>query len=196
VSLEISGPFALFHHTILYARALASLLGGLARCHDWELEAICALEPAPTLHRLLLSNRDPLPARAPSGSPMTRLEQRFARDFKKLTCDWDVVPDPEAIGNGRDLFFPDLELLHRERDERWYLEVVGFSTPDYLERKLTRLRDAGLSNVILCVDAERQCGAEPVPEMGVQVLGHRRRIDAARVLEIVEARARDSRSVA
>lgn len=196
VELDISGPFALFHHTILYARALAALLGALASCHDWELEAACAVEPAPTLHRLLLSNRDPLPARTLSGSPMTRLEQRFARDFKKLTRDWDVVSDPEAIGSGRDLFFPDLELLHRERDERWYLEIVGFSTPDYLERKLGRLRDAGLCNVLLCVDAERQCGAESVPDMGMQVLGHRRRIDAARVLEIVEARALNSRSVA
>jgi uncharacterized protein len=196
VELEISGPFALFHHTILYARALSALLGALASCHDWELEAVCALEPAPTLHRLLLSNRDPLPARTPSGSPLTRLEQRFARDFRRLSQDWDVVADPEAIGSGRNLFFPDLELLHRERDERWYLEIVGFSTPDYVEKKLGRLREADLHNVILCVDAERQCGAEPVPELGAHVLSHRRRIDAARVLEIVEARARDSRSVA
>lgn len=196
VVLEVSGPFALFRHTILYARSLANLLGALAQCHDWELEAACSVEPGPTLHRLLLSNRDPLPARAPSSSPTTRLEARFVLELGKLTSEWDVVADPQAIGHGPKLFFPDLELLHREQNRRFFLEIVGFSTRDYVEKKLARLTEAGLDNYVLCVDSERECGTEPMKDCGANVIGYRRRIDAARVLALIEARAGDSRSVA
>jgi predicted nuclease of restriction endonuclease-like RecB superfamily len=197
VELDVSGPFALFRHTILYSRSLANLLGALAQCHDWELEATCSVEPAPTLHRLLLSNRDPLPARTPSSSPTTRLEARFVLELGKLTSEWDVVADPQAIGHGRNLFFPDLELLHRERNARFFLEIVGFSTREYVEKKLALLKEAGLDNYLLCIDTERECGAEPLRhDTGPNVIGYRRRIDAARVLALIEAREGDARSVA
>lgn len=194
VELEISGPFALFRHTILYARALSALLTGLATCYEWELEAACSVEPGPTQHRLVLSCRDPLPRR-PEFTRTSRVGQRFIRDFVKVTNDWDVVSDPEAIHCGSGVVFPDLELLHRERGERWFLEIIGFSTPDHVERKLARFREGGITNAILCLDTTRQCGVDLVPD-GIHVLGYRHRIDVARVLAIVESRALGQRDVA
>lgn len=42
-ALDISGPLALFHHTEVYGRALASLVPRVAWCHRFELTAQCAL---------------------------------------------------------------------------------------------------------------------------------------------------------
>jgi predicted nuclease of restriction endonuclease-like RecB superfamily len=143
----------------------------------------------------MLSNRDPLPARTPSSSSTTRLEARFVLELGKLTSEWDVVADPEAVGQGGNLFFPDLELLHRAQNRRFFLEIVGFSTRDFLEKKRARLAEAGLSNYLLCVDTERECGTETMRDTDPNVLGYRRRIDAAKVLALIE-RPVEARSVA
>lgn len=65
------------------------------------------------------------------------------------------------------------------------LEIVGFWTRDYLERKLTSLRKAALTNLILCIDEERNCAESEMP-VGAMVVRFRRRIDAAAVLALVE----------
>ncbi len=42
--LEVSGPLALFRHTVLYGRALGSLVPYLAWCQSFRLRATCHLE--------------------------------------------------------------------------------------------------------------------------------------------------------
>ena len=40
---------------------------------------------------------------------------------------------------------------------------MGFWSADYVARKLTLLRQAGLTNLILCIDETRVCGDEELP---------------------------------
>ena len=178
--LQISGPFALFRHTLVYGRALAELLPHLAWCARFELRATCALRGR--LADVVMASGDPI---LPAGPPPrfdSRLEERFARDFGRLARDWDVVREPEAIRSGRTLIFPDFLLCHRLQPERRVLvEILGFWTPEYVATKLARLREAKLFNFILCVDADRGCAQEDLPE-GISVLRFRRRVDVAAVL--------------
>lgn len=44
ILLDVSGPFALFHHSDLYGRALASLIPHLAKCAEFDLTASCAFD--------------------------------------------------------------------------------------------------------------------------------------------------------
>jgi len=62
---------------------------------------------------------------------------------------------------------------------------VGFWTPDYVARKLALYRSAGLSNLILCIDEQRNCAEADLPP-GARVLRYRRRVDAAAVLRAIE----------
>jgi prevent-host-death family protein len=55
------------------------------------------------------------------------------------------------------MIFPDFALQHRRDGTRWLLEIVGFWTPQCVERKLALLRVARLGNIILCVDEARSC---------------------------------------
>ncbi len=66
------------------------------------------------------------------------------------------------------------------------MEIVGFWTREYLANKLERLRHARVSNLVLCIDADRNLGDGDVPASMALVRYHRR-IDAAKVLEIVTA---------
>lgn len=74
---------------------------------------------------------------------------------------------------------------HFRPQNRWLLEIMGFWTPEYVTRKLARLRAAGLERLVLCIDEERDCGSEELPP-GSCVVRYRRRIDAHEIRSIVE----------
>jgi predicted nuclease of restriction endonuclease-like RecB superfamily len=111
----------------------------------------------------------------------SQLEERFARDFRKVAPDWDVLREPEPISVGTRLVFPDFALQHRtEQSRRWLVELVGFWTPEYVRRKLALYREARVANLILCIAEDRACAAEELPA-GAVILRFRRRVDAAAV---------------
>ena len=192
--LEISGPFSLFRHTLLYGRALAELLPHLAWCARFELRAACTLRGR--LATVTLESGDPIFPAAPPVCFDSRLEERFAHDMARLAPDWDLLREPEPVRAGGTLIFPDFLLRHRLHPERQALiEIVGFWTPDYLAAKLDKLRQAELPACILCVDEDRACAAGELPP-GMPVVPFRRRVDAAEVLRQVErlTRSADSRA--
>lgn len=185
-ALEISGPLAIFRRTMLYGRALGSLVPHLAWCQRFRLRAECLLEDR--LVDFHLATGDPIfPAAAPRQYD-SQLEERFGRDFRKIAPDWDVLREPEPIAVGTRLAFPDFALQHRhDPSRRWLLEVVGFWTPEYLRRKLALYREARVANLILCIDEDRACAEADLPA-GATILRFRRRVDAAAVRQVVSRR--------
>jgi hypothetical protein len=182
--LQLSGPFSLFRHTLLYGRALAELVPHLAWCARFELRAACALRGR--IVDIGVESGAPIFPAAPPAPFDSKLEERFARDVARLAPDWDVVREPEAVRAGRTLIFPDFLLRHRIHPERRVLvELAGFWTPDYLAAKLARLREADLPPFILCVDEERACALGEVPPH-LSVVPFRRRVDAAAVMRRVQ----------
>lgn len=185
VVLEVSGPFALFRHTRIYGRALSSLVPRLAWCNSYRLEAECVLGTGTTVGRLLLCTGDPVAAARELAPFDSKVEEQFARAFLKLAPDWEVIREPQAIAVGDALVFPDFELRHRATGERWLLEIVGYWTAEYVRRKLSALRAAGIARLIVCVDENRQCAQEQL-ELDAQVIRYRKRVDPRAVLAIVE----------
>ena len=109
--LDISGPFSLFRHTLVYGRALAELLPHLAWCARFELAATARLRGR--LAQVTMFSGDPIfPARAPALFD-SRLEERFARDVARLAPDWDVIREPLPLQAGASLIFPDFLVRHR-----------------------------------------------------------------------------------
>jgi hypothetical protein len=183
-TMEISGPFALFRNTRLYGRALGELVPLLGWCPRFRLQAECVFRGRRLT--LQLGTGDPI---FPSSAPRrydSLLEERFARDFRRLAPAWDVIREPAPIAAAGTLIFPDFALQHRfDPTSRWLLEIVGFWTPDYVARKLVLYRNARLSNLILCIDEQRNCAEADLPS-GARVVRYRRRVDAAAVLRIIE----------
>lgn len=188
VVLSISGPYALFRHTLVYGRALASLVPRVARCQRFELRAVCALSNERSLVEFVVRSGDPVVPACPSKAYDSKLEERFAKDFGKLALDWEIIREPEAAAVPGGWIFPDFLLRHRRDPERRaLLEIVGFWTPEYLRHKLDTLRQANLGRIILCIDAARNCADEDLPEQA-DVVRYKRRVPAARVLKLLEHR--------
>lgn len=188
VRLDISGPYVLFRHTLVYGRALSSLVSRAARCSRFELRALCALRSERDLVELRVRSGDPIVPASPGKPYDSKVEERFARDFAKIAPDWDLLREPEAVPVGGGFIFPDFVLRHRRHRERCYLlEIVGFWTPEYLERKLSGLRRAGIERFVLCVDAARNCADAELPPQA-RVIRYKRWVDAGEVLRVVEGR--------
>ncbi len=184
-SLEISGPFALFRNTRLYGRALGELIPLLVWCPRFRLHAECVLDGRRLI--LELATGDPIfPASAPRQYD-SHIEERFAREFRRLAPEWDVVREPEPIAAERTLIFPDFALQDRsDPGRRWLLEIVGFWTPDYVARKLALYREARVAKLILCIDEARNCAEADLP-LGALVVRFRRRVDPAVVLRAIRS---------
>jgi predicted nuclease of restriction endonuclease-like RecB superfamily len=188
ILLELSGPFALFRHTRVYGRALASLVPRLAWCNTYRLTAELVLragDERDEVARLLVTAGDPVLYGKQLPAFDSKLEERFARAFARETAHWELMREPTAFSIGSSLVFPDFELRHRITGATWLLEIVGFWTAQYIERKLTALREARIENLILCIDEARGCGDDELPS-SAKVVRYRRSIDARAVLAILE----------
>lgn len=176
--LEVMGPLALFHSTMVYGRALASLVPLLAdhprfaldiRCEFGGEQAHLLVTPPVLLPPVRFS-----PRRAPS------IAERLARDLTELGH--VALREPPPIASGEHLLFPDLVLDHDRT--RWFIEVVGFATKEYLTTKLERYRRAQISTVIVCVDL----ASAPGCDLESQVCSFTRRVDVDDLLAMLKVR--------
>ncbi|OGQ80090.1 MAG: hypothetical protein A2289_21625 [Deltaproteobacteria bacterium RIFOXYA12_FULL_58_15] len=182
--MEISGPLSLFQRTLVYGRALAELLPPLSWCNRFYLEADIVL--GSESKQLILATGAPIfPGKEPKRFD-SRLEERFAREFGQITADWDLIREPEPIPVGRSLIFPDFSLVRRGPPyDRWFLEIVGFWTPEYLEHKIATLHQAGLERLIICIDKTKNCSDNELPARA-RVIRFAKKVDVEEVLAIID----------
>ncbi len=171
---------------MLYGRALASLVPLLRACDHFRLTAEAVLRGRELI--VSFQSGDPiffgptLPSRYDS-----KLEERFAREFRQAAPDWDLIREPEPLRAGDHLIFPDFAIYHRrDPTRRVLLEIVGFWTPRYLQAKLERLRDAEAPDLILCVDESLNCTNDAWADLP-HVVRFTRRIDVREVFAMIEA---------
>jgi uncharacterized protein len=177
-TLDLSGPFTVFRHTLLYGRALGELVQFLPHCAHFKLRAECVLRDQEAV--LDVQSGDPIfPAEEPKAYD-SKVEERFARDMKRAAPDWDLVREPEPVQAGRTLIFPDFLLRHRLCPQRsFFVEILGFWSAEYLARKLALLHEAGLHNLVLCIDEAR---GDDLALPDARIVRFRRRVDPRLVL--------------
>jgi predicted nuclease of restriction endonuclease-like RecB superfamily len=170
--LRIAGPLALFHTTTVYGRALGALVPLLVDHPRFELDIHCDYASGPHTRRVVPPVLLPPFTSRLKPSPADRLAKDLA------LREHIVDRDPAPLTVGEQVLFPDLSIDFA--GVRWFVEVVGFSTADYLADKLALYRAAN-AHVILCVDSKRSS-----PEEHPRVLPFTRRIDPDDVVAILE----------
>jgi len=157
--LDVMGPLALFHSTIVYGRALAALVPLLADQPRFELEIRCRLSGEDAQLRVAPPVWLPPAAAAPRRAQSAA--QRLASDLEALGR--SIEREPPPIASGEHMLFPELALDHA--GARWFIEVLGFSTAEYLAAKLDRYRAAGITTVVLCADLTTSPGCDLAPRV-------------------------------
>ena len=179
--VHASGPLSLFRQTRKYAHALASFLPALVTGARFSLEG--EAEEG----NLRIDDASPLPRAWPE--PVSAdgvFERALAKALARSDSEWTLRREPLVIESCGELFFPDF-VLERGAD-RVVVEIVGFWTPDYLERKAAHLAKAEGTPMIVCLDETLAC--DPSRVTNADVLRFRRRLDPRALLEAAERAVR------
>jgi len=162
----VTGPDAIFSNTRRYGTRFARLLRTVAATGEWALTA--TVDDRGTDRELHLSTGD---VTVPGVDPVTDVsydsgvEADFAARFGSLGLDWELIREPEPLAAGEHVVIPDFAFDWRpggtdgvrdtpsgDTDLRVFFEVMGFWTPDYVEKKLSRLADVADVTMLVAVD--------------------------------------------
>ncbi|ELY95858.1 DUF790 family protein [Natrialba taiwanensis] len=172
--IVVTGPTHLFRATRRYGTRFARLLRTIAKADEWHLEA--TIDDRGTERTLSLSHEDPVGV--PDAEPVadvtfdSSVEADFAARFSQVGLDWDLVREPEPLATGTRVMIPDFAFEYRPAgstrgnssdagdggrgDFRVYFEIMGFWTPEYVEKKLSQLET--LEDVALLVAVDESLG--------------------------------------
>jgi len=91
---------------------------------------------------------------------------------------------------GDTVMIPDFAFTHKEDGRRALVEIVGFWHPDYLKRKLAKVRAAGRDDLILLVYEGVNLTDEKLTDVPGEVLYFATKPIIKHVMAAVERRAR------
>jgi predicted nuclease of restriction endonuclease-like RecB superfamily len=178
---SIDGPVSLFKLTDRYGTSIAKLIPFIISSSWWYLSASIVRKTMsgkkiyefktsssdlqqrnlrePSRNHKNNNNNNNINSRLTSSYFDSSVEEKFAIRFEHLANRWKIKrePDPLIVGNGV-AFIPDF--LFEKYGRKVYLEIVGFWTKEYLEKKFQKVSDIlHNSNVDLfvAVDEELSC---------------------------------------
>ncbi|NDJ34658.1 MAG: DUF790 family protein [Chloroflexi bacterium] len=174
--VELDGPISPFvQSTTRYGRQLAAFLPALLLGSRWQMQAEVKPPGADAWLTYQLNNYDPLPSVFKrSGAFDSKMEANFAAEFREKFGDkrsgWELTREDEVILLGDTVFIPDFAITNRKDGRRALVEILGFWHPDYLRRKLMKVRQANRQNLILLVYERVNLGGEKLKNVPGEVL--------------------------
>ena len=141
-----------------YGARFVQVVPALVQAPGWRLDALVE-QGEKRLSYALGSQAQPIPRTAPARRGRrpkydSSWEEALATDFAAKLGEerrgWILVREETPVALGQELFLPDFTLRHKDGREA-LVEIVGFWTPDYLERKVRQVEGTGMENLILVV---------------------------------------------
>ena len=168
--VSLDGPLSLFKFTERYGTSIAKVLPRIVASEKWSVKAeILARNRGGRVYifetnsgevdGLIVADgeeRADAGGRQASGFDST-VEERFARAFLTSygSLGWVLRREPEPLVAGTHVLIPDFSL--EKHAVKVYLEIVGFWTSEYLERKLGKLKSIEGVDMIIAADESLAC---------------------------------------
>ncbi len=177
--IDLSGPATVLHETRRYGVNFARFVPALLACREWTLKSQVST-PWGNDAVLLLSSEDGYSSHlVPPDDFDSSVEADFAADFGSERDGWRLVREAEILHDGQVTFVPDFVMRH-EDGRSALLEIVGFWTPEYLEKKRQTVRQFKASNILLAVEARLRAEHSST---GPGVIFYKKKLAASAVIE-------------
>jgi uncharacterized protein len=156
--IDLDGPISPFvSSTLRYGRQFAAFLPALLLCEQWQMQAQVLPPQAQSFLTYKLDHTCKLRTHFKGSGPFdSRLESDFASALAtKMGAKrghWLLARESDVLLLGDTVMIPDF-VLTDDRDEhrKVLVEIVGFWHPDYLRRKVEKVRAAQCSHMLLLV---------------------------------------------
>jgi len=175
--VAVDGPLSAFKLTERYGTSLARLLPTIVASDGWTVKAdiVRARNGSKRIYRLnldqatvgfLIAPEEPI-KREPGGAFDSSVEESFSRRFQSLGLGWKLTREPEPLIAGRHVMIPDFGF--EKNGMKTFLEVVGFWTPSYLDRKLKKLAQLEGVDMLVAVNRGLACSKLKRLHIGVNL---------------------------
>ncbi len=136
VLIEVSGPASILKMTTRYGTSIAKLIPYIVSMSHWVIQAKISRNRRVLTLLVDSRSRELFPLEGP-GEPEydSSLERRFASIAE--AAGWRAIREPEPLVVGRSIVIPDFLLM--KGGAKIYVEVMGFWTPEYVEKKVRKL---------------------------------------------------------
>jgi len=183
--ITLDGPASMFRLSRKYGFQMALFLPALLHCDRWWMEAKLIMNDN-NLYFFKLTDEFGLHSHYKDpGEFDSKLERRFAEKFNKIDTEWKLEREADIIDLKDTVMIPDFAFVHPD-GRRAIMEIVGFWTPEYLKRKLWKLKRAGRPNMVIVVSENLNCSREDFSEIEGEVIFFKSSIDVKKVLDCVE----------
>jgi len=185
----LDGAASLFSKSRKYGIRMANFLPALPLCERWEMRADILDDDSGTTSQTLsfeLDHTEGLSSHYSAQSDFdSDLERTLAQKWERANTDWELNREDDVLDLGAEVMLPDFALEHPD-GRRVMFEIVGFWTPEYLDEKLAKIRDANRDNLIVAVSERLDCSSEDFEGMDDRVLWFKSGIHVYDVVELAE----------
>jgi predicted nuclease of restriction endonuclease-like RecB superfamily len=185
----LDGPASLFSKSRKYGIRMANFLPALPLCDRWEMEAEILAdesEPTGTTRRFSLDETEGLYSHYTARDDFdSDVERTLARKWERANTEWELVHEEDVLDLGAEVMIPDFALEHPD-GRRAILEIVGFWTPEYLDEKLEKIRNADLDHLLVAVSERLECSADDFEGTSDRLLWFKSGIHVYDVVELAE----------
>jgi predicted nuclease of restriction endonuclease-like RecB superfamily len=186
----LDGPASLFSKTRKYGIRMANFLPALPLCDRWTMQAeILDDDTASETLTMTLHHTDGLSSHYSAQTTFdSDVERTLAQKWERATTDWNLIREDDVLDLGDEVMLPDFALEHPD-GRRAILEIVGFWTPEYLDEKLEKIRNADIDHLLLAVSERLDCSAEDFEEASERVLWFKSGIHVYDLVDLAETHA-------
>lgn len=159
--VTVEGPLSLLKMTDRYGTTLAKIVPIIVSADEWWIQAevlsnkkskIYQFESDSKISKIISESYSEILSGKIYDSS---LEERFANDFNSYNSSWLLKREPELLSVGEHVMIPDFSF--ERRGVKVYLEIVGFWTQEYLERKIRKLEQLRNVSMIVAIDENLGC---------------------------------------
>ncbi len=194
--IDLDGPISPFvTATLRYGRQLAAFLPALLLCERWQMQAEVFPPQGQGQKLYVLDHTSMLQSHFKnSGLFDSRLEADFAAEFEEKfggkRGHWRMSRESDVLLLGDTVMVPDFLLVDTQDESRRILiELVGYWHPNYLRRKVEKVRAANCSHLLLLVYDGLKITPEAFEGVSSEVIFFRQKPVLKEVMETVEAMA-------
>jgi len=182
--IKITGPASLFKKTKKYGTLFAKILPYILTTNKWTLSAKIETQwnNEPKIFNFKLCSEDSILLYRNTSQINTfdsNVEEQFYKEFQLYNLGWEIKREPTIIKTKNYITIPDFGFY--KHGQKVFLEVVGFWTPEYIKKKIWKLKNAE-TIVIVAVNQSLNCEKEDFPS---DVIFYKKKIPIKPIIKIL-----------
>jgi uncharacterized protein len=185
--VRLDGPVSMFHQSQKYGIQMAVFLPALLLCQGWRMTAEVMLKQGQRARFELDSRATGLRSHyLDDVNYKPAIEEKLLAAWGKSASAWAISSGKEVIDLGACAFIPDFVITHQD-GRKFYLELLGFWTPRYLDERLKEFARAGFDGYLLAVSEELRGSREKPLGLPANVITYKSALAPAAIRAALEA---------